>query len=148
MHSKCTELAFKVLDPQTQAIWIESVRDLIEEYCFWPDQWFDPGKHARIDPYQLIIDGLPFHYPPIDHVEEEYAYWRMDGAGAPQPVDFGAGFCAIGKDDLNFGGVRDNVKSGQNIAVVINNYAAAHAYPFFFFLFRGFSSRLDKDKRR
>lgn len=89
MHAKVTELAFGVLDPQDQALWADSAPDLIRDYSSWPDQWFDADRHAEIDPYQLVIDDIQFHYPPVNHVEEEYAYWRMDGGGVPQPVDFG-----------------------------------------------------------
>ena len=89
MHSKATEMAFGVLDPQTQAVWADGAHDLINEYCYWPDQWFDAGKHAQIDPYQLLINDIQFHYPPINHVVEEYLYWKMDSEGNPQPGNFG-----------------------------------------------------------
>ena len=89
MHAELTQMAFDVLEPRARAIWAGCADDLIAEYCFWPDDWLSPEKHPRIGPYQLVIEGLQFHYPPIDHTEEEYAQWRMDDAGRPQPVDFG-----------------------------------------------------------
>jgi hypothetical protein len=115
-------MAFGALDPDTQAVWAGALEDLVNEYCFWPDQWFDPGKFAAIDPYQLVIDDIQFHYPPIHPVEYEYAYWRMDGAGNPRLHDFGPnrtwGFFRTGVthylraicDDLSRGRVQDAAK--------------------------------------
>ena len=89
MHTEFSQMAFDVLDPDTRAVWADAAEDLINEYCFWPDQWFDAGKFPEIDPYQLVIDDIQFHYPPIHPVEYEYAYWRMDSEGIPRLNEFG-----------------------------------------------------------
>ena len=74
-HSTLSHLAFEVLSDSDRQYWHEHERDIVEQYCRWPDQWFDPRMYERIKPYQLVIDGIQFHYPPIS--QPQYLNWRM-----------------------------------------------------------------------
>jgi len=76
-HRKLTEMAFETIAGHGRNVWEQHARDINERYCSWPDQWFDPARHAEIDPYQLVIDGYQFHYPPIGHVHHDYLYWQV-----------------------------------------------------------------------
>ena len=73
-HSFITNLAMQSLDEQDQSVWREQADLLVAEYCFWPDDYFDPDQYAKIAPYQLVIDGLQFHYPPSS--QPNY-HWQM-----------------------------------------------------------------------
>ncbi len=80
-HSFITNLAMQSLDEQDQSVWRDQADLLIAKYCFWPDDYFDPEQYAKIAPYQLVIDGLQFHYPPSS---QPGFHWQMietdDGA--------------------------------------------------------------------
>jgi hypothetical protein len=73
-HSFITELAMRSLDEQVRAVWGDQVKSIVDEYCIWPDDYFKPAQYERIAPYQLVIDGLPFHYPPESHPSY---HWHM-----------------------------------------------------------------------
>jgi len=77
-----------VLSEFDQGIWSDHAQALIDDYCCWPDLWFNADRFDEIDLYQLCIDGKQFHYPPISHVHEQYLYWRA-GPNGLQPVDSG-----------------------------------------------------------
>ncbi len=76
-HSVLTQLALDALDDVDRDVWSAHAGKLVEDYCNWPDWWFDPERHAEINPYQLQIDGIQFHYPPMS--QPDYMYWTTDG---------------------------------------------------------------------
>ena len=63
-HSFYTDMAIRCLDEHDREVWRHVSDAIIDDYCTWPDQYFDPSQYRRIAPYQLVIDELPFHYPP------------------------------------------------------------------------------------
>ena len=73
-HSILTQLAMSCLDEHVRAVWRDQEAAIIEDFCTWPDQYFNPDRYDEIAPYMLIIDDLPFHYPPSSHVRY---HWRM-----------------------------------------------------------------------
>ena len=73
-HSFYTDMAIRCLDEHDREVWRHVSDAIIDDYCTWPDQYFDPSQYRRIAPYQLVIDELPFHYPPPSHA---HYHWRM-----------------------------------------------------------------------
>ncbi|MAE64064.1 MAG: hypothetical protein CMJ18_07290 [Phycisphaeraceae bacterium] len=85
-HGLITSHALDRLDETERQLWSAQRRPLIEEYCWWPDHYFDPQQYPRIAPYQLVIDGLPFHYPPRSVVQYHWCMTETDDGPRVTPA--------------------------------------------------------------
>jgi len=83
-HRRLTRIVFDALPAPIRGAWRPAEAGIVEEYCKWPDMWLNPVAHERIDPYQLVIDGIQFHYPPMSH--PDYLYWSMQRPAPDQPA--------------------------------------------------------------
>jgi hypothetical protein len=54
---------------------------LVQDFCLYPDSYYDAKRRAEIAPYIPKTDGITFHYPPHTPYEEAYRYWDIDGQG-------------------------------------------------------------------
>ena len=82
-HRFVTKLAIDALSPADRDIWQEHAEPLIQDYCTWPDKWFGVNDFDRIDPYMIVMDELPFHYPPLSEARYHWGMTRSE-SGEPQ----------------------------------------------------------------
>ena len=85
-HCFITEHAIKLLDEWEQNIIAPEFDNLVNEYCKYPDTYFDVngGGHEKALPYYFETDGIQFHYIPDTPVADKYRYWNvLDGKLTP-----------------------------------------------------------------
>ena len=78
-HRWMTAAAIALLPEWQQAIIAPERERLVNEYCKYPDWYFDVdgGGHAKAAPYHFATDGIQFHYLPDSSVVDKYRYWQI-----------------------------------------------------------------------
>ncbi|MFH2069072.1 MAG: NPCBM/NEW2 domain-containing protein [Candidatus Omnitrophota bacterium] len=74
-HRLITRQALKTLPGWEQHVWEKETDNIIDEYCFYPDSYYDPDWTRRVLPYLFFLKNIPFHYLPGNSVE--YNYWSV-----------------------------------------------------------------------
>ena len=77
-HALITRLAFEALPRWQHTLWKNDRDAFINDYCSYPDSYWEPDRHHEIQPYMLLIDGMPFHYSPPNQID--YNNWAMDAS--------------------------------------------------------------------
>lgn len=85
-HPSATKAAFAALSECDRDVWREHEAAIIADYCEWPDRYFEPADYPQIAPYQLEIDGIPFHYSPPSQVQYAWQMVETETGVHPQPV--------------------------------------------------------------
>jgi len=78
-HALITRLALDALPRWQRTLWKKDRDAFINDYCSYPDSYWEPDRYHEIQPYILLIDGLPFHYSPPNQID--YNNWTMDTSG-------------------------------------------------------------------
>lgn len=85
-HLLITKYAVKLLNEWEQQIIAPEIDNLINEYCKYPDTYFDvnDGGYEKVLPYYFETDGIQFHYIPDTPIVDKYRYWNVaDGSSIP-----------------------------------------------------------------
>lgn len=85
-HCLITEHAINLLEGWEREILNSETNNLIEEYCRYPDTYFDVNGsgYKKAAPYYFDTDGIQFHYIPDTPVVDKYRYWNVaDGKLVP-----------------------------------------------------------------
>jgi len=79
-HNSVTKYAVNILDKWKQEIIAPEVNNLINEYCTYPDSYFDVnnGGHKKASRYYFETDGIQFHYIPDTQIIDKYRYWNVN----------------------------------------------------------------------
>jgi len=73
-HNLVTKHAVNILEKWKQEIIAPEVNNLINEYCTYPDSYFDVnnGGHKKASRYHFGTDGIQFHYIPDTQIIDKY----------------------------------------------------------------------------
>lgn len=78
-HKLSTKIALGLLPDWVNEILLKEKNNLIEEYCMYPDYYYDPHKYSRVQPFLFFFKGVPFHYLPRQQII--YDNWQVVYSG-------------------------------------------------------------------
>ncbi|MCM8816172.1 MAG: hypothetical protein NC913_01480 [Candidatus Omnitrophica bacterium] len=59
-HKLSTKIALGLLPDWVNEILLKEKNNLIEEYCMYPDYYYDPHKYSRVQPFLFFLKVYHF----------------------------------------------------------------------------------------